>query len=348
MEDLNVSLDSLSDAEVEQLYIPTKEQVNAFTQEESQDSQYQENQEEQTNTEPQEDSYDYKGAVEYITAPLKAAGGEFTFKNLEEIRTLASMGLDYTKKMQGISARKAELMALDKAGMLGDNLNYAIDIFSGNPQAIKKLLKDKNIDINSLGSNSGFDEFGNPIQEQPVDYQPTNYSPSTEEVELQSTIDDLKKNPVEYKALSEAFGNFSKQDQNEILKNPHQLRALNEHVQNGLYKYAMDEIAHNRIMQNPAFTGKSDLEAYTMIMQSLVDNEMQRRQTEQQQAMQYQQQQQAMMQQQAIQQRKQAVAPNRVYNQRNTIPVGFDPLTATDEEIEKISFEEFFKRNGFK
>jgi hypothetical protein len=69
----------------------------------------------------------YKEAYDYIMQPFKAAGKEFQLRDFHEARGLMQQGIDYTKKQQALKPRLMEMRTLENNGMLGDNLNYAID-----------------------------------------------------------------------------------------------------------------------------------------------------------------------------------------------------------------------------
>ena len=110
-------------------------------------------------------------------------------------------GIDYTKKQQQLKPRLMEMRALENNGMLGDNLNYAIDLFQGNPEAIKKLIQDKKIDINSLVSKST-DEWGNPVEgAQPSEYIPNNHRISEAQYKSQEALEDIKQSPAYSRVL---------------------------------------------------------------------------------------------------------------------------------------------------
>ena len=95
-------------------------------------------------------------------------------------------GVDYTQKQQQLKPRLAEMKTLDQYGMLGDNLNYAIDLFTGRPEAVAKLIRDKKLDVNQLMPSSN--EFGE-TQETTTNYVPNNHKISEEQMQLSDVID---------------------------------------------------------------------------------------------------------------------------------------------------------------
>ena len=124
---------------------------NEIQQEQFQEQQGYEQQQPQEGEQGQQQYVDpqiYKDTYDQIFAPFKAAGREFQVRDVNEAVSLMQKGVDYTRKQQALKPRLMEMRALEEQGMLGSNLNYAIDLFKGNPQAIAKLIKEKNIDVN--------------------------------------------------------------------------------------------------------------------------------------------------------------------------------------------------------
>lgn len=123
----------------------------------------------------------------------------------------------------------------------------------------------------------------------------------------------------------------------------------------------MEEVQHQRIIDNPAIRGKSDFDVYSEIGASFLQYYYQQLQQQQQtqtqtQVNQPQQQVQApvmqqqyqpvnpnyQQQQQQIQDRKASVAPNRGYagNTSNRV-TDFDPLHMSDKELESLDLSKF-------
>ena len=124
---------------------PTNETTDAQDTQQYQETPQQEqpvdNAQQEQNVDP---SLVYKDLYDRVTAPFKASGREFQVHNADEIISLMQKGVDYTKKLQALKPKLMEMRTLDDQGMLGDRLNFAIDLFNGNPQALAKLIKEKN------------------------------------------------------------------------------------------------------------------------------------------------------------------------------------------------------------
>lgn len=285
--------------------------------------------------------------ISRLFQPFKASGKEFQVRNIDEAISLMQKGVDYTQKQQQLKPRLAEMKTLDQYGMLGDNLNYAIDLFTGRPEAVAKLIRDKKLDVNQLMPSSN--EFGE-TQETTTNYVPNNHKISEEQMQLSDVIDTLKANNS-YDKVNTAVTKFDEVSQREFVKDPNKLLALQEHINSGLYDAVMDEIDHQKTIGNPALTGKTDFEVYTDMATTLLNyvaqqqqNQLQQQQvqTQPQYNPQYQQQVQTQQQYQQIQNRKASVAPNRGYagNTSNRV-TDFDPLHMSDKELESLDLSKF-------
>lgn len=285
--------------------------------------------------------------ISRLFQPFKASGKEFQVRNIDEAISLMQKGVDYTQKQQQLKPRLAEMKTLDQYGMLGDNLNYAIDLFTGRPEAVAKLIRDKKLDVNQLMPSSN--EFGE-TQETTTNYVPNNHKISEEQMQLSDVIDTLKANNS-YDKVNTAVTKFDEASQREFVKDPNKLLALQEHINSGLYDAVMNEIDHQKTIGNPALTGKTDFEVYTDMATTLLNYvaQQQQNQLQQQQAQtqpqynpQYQQQVQTQQQYQQIQNRKASVAPNRGYagNTSNRV-TDFDPLHMSDKELESLDLSKF-------
>ena len=285
--------------------------------------------------------------ISRLFQPFKASGKEFQVRNIDEAISLMQKGVDYTQKQQQLKPRLAEMKTLDQYGMLGDNLNYAIDLFTGRPEAVAKLIRDKKLDVNQLMPSSN--EFGE-TQETTTNYVPNNHKISEEQMQLSDVFDTLKANNS-YDKVNTAVTKFDEVSQREFVKDPNKLLALQEHINSGLYDAVMNEIDHQKTIGNPALTGKTDFEVYTDMATTLLNyvaqqqqNQLQQQQvqTQPQYNPQYQQQVQTQQQYQQIQNRKASVAPNRGYagNTSNRV-TDFDPLHMSDKELESLDLSKF-------
>ena len=184
--------------------------------------------------------------------PIKANGKTFQARTAEEAIRLMQMGMNYTQKMQNLAPYRKKIQMLQNANLLDDaKLNYLIDLAQGNPEAIKKLLKDKKLD--PLDMN---------LEDEPK-YIPGNHTVTDTEVQLQAVVDDLKSTPQGLETLRLING-WDQASLQEVYKSPSIVTTLNEQRQNGVYDFIMKEMDHQRMLGNIP-EGTPFLEAYKMV-----------------------------------------------------------------------------------
>ena len=285
-----------------------------------------------------------------IFAPFKAAGREFQVRDVNEAVSLMQKGVDYTRKQQALKPRLMEMRALEEQGMLGSNLNYAIDLFKGNPQAIAKLIKEKNIDVNQIVPQQTTNEFGETVTQEQKPYIPNNYSVSPAQYELQEAFDNLKVNGT-YDSTMDALGTMDNSSKTKFAQNPKYINALSNLISSGMYETIRKELDHARIVDDPVIKGMDDFDAMDAIGRAMVQHHQQQlaqqQQGQPQQVQQQQQryippqQQQYAQQRQIVDQRKQGVAPIR----QGSAPQKpmYDPLACSDEEFNKINLNDILR-----
>lgn len=285
----------------------------------------------------------YKETYDRITAPFKASGREFQVRNVDEAISLMQKGVDYTKKQQALKPRLVEMRTLEEQGMLGNNLNFAIDLFRGNPQALSKLIKERGIDIKQLLPQ--VDDYGNE-QKPAIDsstYTPNNYTISPEKLRFQEVVDTLNETGM-YSKVDTALDDFDSESKATFASNPNYYLVLSDLIQKGHYEPIKNELEHLRIVGDPAIEGKNYMDAFSVVANRYF-NSLNTQQGQQPNTYQQQPNQQAFQQQrqyQQVQQRKQGASPVR--SSPNRAVTQYDPLKCSDEEFAKIDINELMRR----
>ena len=195
---------------------------------------------------------DYKAFYESVMGPIKANGKTFQARTAEEAIRLMQMGMNYTQKMQNLAPYRKKIQMLQNAKLLEDDkLNYLIDLAQGNPEAIKKLLKDKKLD--PLDMN---------LEDEPK-YIPGNHTVTDAEVQIQTIVDDLKSTPQGLETLR-LINEWDQASLGEVYKTPSMIATLHEQRQNGVYDLIMKEMEHQRMLGNIP-EGTPFLEAYKAV-----------------------------------------------------------------------------------
>jgi hypothetical protein len=66
--------------------------------------------------------------------------------SINELKTFAQKGVDYTKKTQELSRQRSKIKALEQSGISDDDISLLMDIKAGNKDAIKSVLVQHKID----------------------------------------------------------------------------------------------------------------------------------------------------------------------------------------------------------
>ena len=266
--------------------------------------------------------------------PFQASGHEVHLRNTDEVISLMQKGVDYTKKQQALKPRLKEMRALENAGMLGDNLNFAIDLYNGDPKALKHLIETKKIDLSTLDTGSNIDENGNPI---PSNYIPNNHELSDQQYNLETVLDEIYHSP-ESNEIKKIIHSLDPASSQEFMEHPEYFKSLQNQIQNGFYQEVMNEIDHRRLVGDPSIDDLNWYETYMKVGNDLYAEKQKSIYRDQQQQLQNLQQQQAQAYYQ--QQRKSAARPTRG---SSPVQQQFDPLSMSDEEFSKLDVNQLFR-----
>ena len=195
----------------------------------------------------------YEEEFAKVMAPFKAAKREIKLDNIDDARRLMQMGVDYSRKMEAMKPYQRALKTLEKNDLLNnDRLNFLIDLDKKNPEAIKKFLKDSNIDPMDLS----FEE-GTP------DYRPANHMVGDQEVALDEVLDDIRATDTFDRTATVITKEWDMASRKVLYESPAIIRTLNEHMQLGIFDQIAEIMSRERILGR--LVGLSDLEAYKTV-----------------------------------------------------------------------------------
>lgn len=194
---------------------------------------------------------DYKAQLERILSPIKANGREIQVNSVDDAIQLMQMGANYHKKMASLKPNLGILKMLEQHGVLDqDKLSFLIDLSKGNPEAIKKLVKDSGLDLLDLDAKAG-------------DYKQSSYAVDEKAVELDTVLDDLK-GTTHFGTLMTVVGKQWDVASRQILAdNPEVLRVLSSHMEQGIFDKITDKMETERALGR--LSGLSDVEAYRTV-----------------------------------------------------------------------------------
>ena len=194
-----------------------------------------------TNTESDEstkEEIDYKGFYEKVMTPFKANDKTIELRNSDEAIQLMQMGANYTKKMQKIAPYKKTLMMLENNGLLDeDKLNFLIDVDKKNPEAIKKLMADANIDPYEMDMS------------EESTYTPGNYRVSNEEAMFTSTLEDLQQIQGGKETI-DIINSWDQESKGILWTQPDVMKVIHAQRTNGVYDKISNEIERQKLLGN--------------------------------------------------------------------------------------------------
>ena len=202
---------------------------------------------------------DYKAEYSKLLAPFKAAKREIKIDTPEDARRLMQMGVDYARKMEQMKPYRRVLKTLEKAELIDvDKINFLIDLDRKDPAAIRKFLKESEIDPVDLNLEDN------------NDYKPTDHIVSDNEIFLDDILDEIRGTPSFDKTIHVVTKEWDSASQKLLIGNPGVLQHINGHIETGIYDLIANKVATERALGR--LPGLSDLEAYKKIGDAMYDN----------------------------------------------------------------------------
>lgn len=232
-----------------------EEDSEETTEQDSSESEETEDKEETEETEETEeqDSSDIKQFFEKVTSPFKANGQEMQIKDADDVIRLMQMGANYNKKMAALKPALKVSKMLERNKLLDEErISFLIDLDKKDPAAIKKLLKDSNIDPMDLDLEEG-DSYK----------LSKKYSVDDKEIALDNVIEEIKDTPTYAKTLDIVSNQWDDQSRNIVANEPELLRVINDHMNNGIYKVISTEVEKERTLGR--LNGVPVIQAYKQI-----------------------------------------------------------------------------------
>ena len=175
----------------------------------------------------------YKEAM----APLKANGKTIEIQSMDELRQLASMGANFTRKMQDIAPHRKILAMLENNGLLDEaKLSFFIDLDKKNPEAFKKLIKD-----------SGVDPLDIDVSSEPA-YQAGNHKVSDTEIAFRTVLEDLQSTSTGQETISVINSSWDQASKEELWKAPEIMATIQQQRENGIYDTISAEITRQAML----------------------------------------------------------------------------------------------------
>ena len=183
----------------------------------------------------------YKEFYEKVAlAKFTANGREVEgFKNPEDLIRAQQMLHGYSDKMKVFKEYKKFLKPLEERGVVADpeKFNLAMSLLDGDPEAIKKILKEKNIDPMELDLED-------------IQYSPKNRLPSNTQLLIEETYEQ-----AENLGVGDRFNKVISKDWDipslqEMVNNPAVRADLLQHLKDGTYDVVQAEIKRMELLDS--------------------------------------------------------------------------------------------------
>ena len=251
-----------TETEVEEDEVDTAEQPEDENESEDSDDNNDVNEEQEEETE--EDSETEESAQETVdeqpakeettlttdthkvpTFRLKADGTEFELTE-DELKQLASKGMNYTKKMQDIKEYREHVSAIKEAALSKDDINLMIDVLKGDKDALATVMKRTGVDALDVDVENS-------------KYVPKNYGRNEVELEIEEVVETISRDPEYVTTKHIISSNWDKQSQMEFVKDPIKIAKLHEDVKNGTFDQVVPIMLKKKALDGAR---KSDIEYY--------------------------------------------------------------------------------------
>ena len=257
----------------------------------------------------------YEDVVKQIFAPFKANGKEIAPRTVEDVVQLMQMGANYTKKMQSIAPMRKAVESLSNAGIDSEEkLSYLIDLYKGDKEAIKQLLKNNQIDAMDLD----LDE---------VNYSPNKHNKASEaDVKFAETLSNINESLPQIQNIMDK--QWDQESKKILLSDPRALQALHEEIQMGRFEPVQKQLEVERTFGR--YQGVPDIQAYIDILNRMSAQEQYQMQMQEQQR----------QQKKSVPDKRKAAPTRGKTKSGGTSLTPKDLFSMSDEEFEKLSIKD--------
>ena len=193
--------------------------------------------------------------AERIFATFRANGRDMQVKSVDEAIRLMQMGANYSQKQAGHKKNAAFVKVLEQNGLLDhEKLAYAVDLISGKPEAIGKLLKDTKIDVHDLDDDKV------------AAYRAESRAPSEATLDLDAVVAEIE-GSTHFNRLVSEMKTWDQKSQALLGNHPQALKQLTEQMESGVYDKIMDEVNRQQVLGT--LSGVPLMQAYNQIGQEM-------------------------------------------------------------------------------
>lgn len=192
---------------------------------------------------------------------FKADGKDYSFTEaemLEQFEGLFGKAVNFTQKTQKMAPYRKMISAIEEQNLSQEDFNLALDLLKGDKSALKKLAKDRDIDLSDLA-----------YEEEDEDYSPTAYGKNDFEMKIQE-IESSIGSDAEYKTTVDVIDNQWDDDSRGVIAdNPDIIMGLHTDIKSGVYAKVAPEAMKLQIQDG---NSKSSLDYYILAGRAYTDS----------------------------------------------------------------------------
>lgn len=197
--------------------------------------------------------------LKVVLEPFKANGRDIQVDNVDQAITLMQKGIGYNAKMAALKPSLKILKMLENHSLLDENkINWLIDLSKKDPKAVNQLIKDSGIDPLEVDVEA---ETG---------YKPNSYQVTDKEIDVEQVLDEIKETPTYTETVRIIGEQWDATSRQALIKNPANIKHINDQVASGVYKQIMAKVDHYRALGE--LQGFSDYDAYCAVGTYMTQN----------------------------------------------------------------------------
>ena len=195
---------------------------------------------------------DAKTELAKLLAPFKAGGRTIKVETPDDLRSLAQMGVDYSRKMADMKPYRQVLKTLEKENLLdGEKISFLIDLHRKDPAAMKKFFKESGLDPHDLAFEDG------------TEFTPNDHMVPEKEIALDAVLDSIRDTESFSRTAKVITDEWDTASKRVLLDNPQGIKIINDHIASGVYDQIVDVMATERALGR--LEGLSDLDGYRKV-----------------------------------------------------------------------------------
>lgn len=223
-----------------------------------------ESEEENSDEEPKTDEKPQAKVRQKRQYKVKANGQEFDF-TIDDLKLMASKGVNYTQKLQKLAPFRKMLSAIEDNGITENEINQFIEMRKGNKDAIGAFTKKYNIALSDI-------EEG----EKAENYKPKEYG--REQTPLNEIDQELSlsMNSNNYQKMCNFFNReLDKGSVDFFVSNPEALRQLSSDIESGTFELVRKEVQRGELLDKYK-AGVPYIQKYIYEAHQLAENQKQK------------------------------------------------------------------------